>query len=665
MNAAISVPLATLAAGPTLREPYAQLDAEALLAHFRARSNVRYFPVPDANETTRDRIDAICAGSFEFNGERHQLPGVVDWLANPSTDVEWHILLHKFYYAVGLGMAWAETRDRRYADRWAELIDGWIAVTPPGFIAVDVAGRRVQNWIYAYHYFVETDASAPIDPQFHMRLLASIEQQVEHICANLTPKRNHRTLELYAVFLAGAVFPEFARAADWRRFGIEELARNIEADLLPDGVHCELSTDYHHLVVKNYLCARRVAQLNGIAVPAALDAGLQRALEFSMYVHKPDGVVPSLSDGDARGFLELLRQGHELYGREDFLYVASGGSAGRAPSQQRLARFASSGYSIVRSGWGTAARHYADEHYLVFDCGPLGEGNHGHFDCLSFELAANGRSLVVDPGRYTYSEAGDVNWRVHFRSTASHNTVLVDGLNQTRYAPKKVADGTRHATGSVRHRIAGPAPEARLEAAVDDGTHVHLCGSARSNEYDAAHTRHILFAFGEYWIVADRLEAPGVHRYTQRFQLGPDAGAALQVERADGTLAVHSDGLTLAFPERADVACRVQPSWVSFEYGSRLAAPAVCVEEHSSDTWMIAVLIADSLRDRSPVLRLLPHTQPGAIAFEVTIPGRNSPVLDRFVFRAPDHAWSDTDGQPLESAFSALRLGASLQATAR
>ena len=664
MSAAVPLPLATPAAGPTLREPYAQLDAAALLAHFRSRSTARYFPVPDATETTRERIDAICGGTFEFNGERHSLPGAFDWLTNPSTDVEWHILLHKFYYAVGLGMAWAETRDRRYVDRWAELIDSWISVTPPGFIAVDVAGRRVQNWIYAYHYFVETDASTPIDPRFHRRMLASIEQQVEHICANLTPKRNHRTLELYAVFLAGAVFPEFERAEHWRRFGIEELARNIEADLLPDGVHCELSTDYHHLVVKNYLCARRVAQLNGIAVPAALDAGLQRALEFSMYVHKPDGVVPSLSDGDARGFLDLLRQGHELYGRDDFLYVASGGAAGRVPSRRRLATFANSGYSVVRSGWGDGARRYADEQYLVFDCGPLGEGNHGHFDCLSFELAANGRSLVVDPGRYTYSEAGDINWRVHFRGTASHNTVLVDGLNQTRYAPKKVTDGTRHASGTVRHRIAGPAAVATLEAAVDDGTHVHLCGSARSSEYDALHTRHVLFAFGEYWIVADRLESSSLHRYIQRFQLGPEAGAALQVERADGTMTVVSDGLTLAIPERADVACSVQPSWVSFDYGSRLAAPAVCVEEQANDTWMIAVLIADSLRDRLPRLRMLPHAAAGAVAFEVAIPGRSGPVLDRFVVRSPDPSWRDSDGRSIEPLFSAQRLGAALQAMA-
>ena len=36
-------------------------------------------------------------------------------------------------------------------------------------------------------------------------LNASLDQQVEYLCANLTPKRNHRTLELLAIFLAGTV----------------------------------------------------------------------------------------------------------------------------------------------------------------------------------------------------------------------------------------------------------------------------------------------------------------------------------------------------------------------------------------------------------------------------------------------------------------------------
>ena len=60
---------------------------------------------------------------------------------------------------------------------------------------------------------------------------------------------------------------------------------------------------------------------------------------------------------------------------------------------------------MQRSGWDRQAR------FLLLDCGPLGAGGHGHYDLLSLEVSAGGRPLIVDPGRYTYSEAGEENWR--------------------------------------------------------------------------------------------------------------------------------------------------------------------------------------------------------------------------------------------------------------
>ena len=210
-------------------------------------------------------------------------------------------------------------------EKWQALTTSWIEQTPAGFIATDVTGRRVQNWIYSYYYFVTQTQATTCSPDFHRRFLESIATQVNFLCDNLTPARNHRTLELYAIFLAGVVFPEMRDAKRWVEFSLPEIARNAQIDLLPDGVQCELSTDYHHLVLKNYLCVCRLAKMNGIAVPEVMDQRLIKALEFSMYAHKPDGVVPSFSDGDARSFLDLLKQGYELYGREDMLYVATQG----------------------------------------------------------------------------------------------------------------------------------------------------------------------------------------------------------------------------------------------------------------------------------------------------------------------------------------------------
>ena len=83
---------------------------------------------------------------------------------------------------------------------------------------------------------------------------------------------------------------------------------------------------------------------------------------------------------------------------------------------ERNVSFPDGGYHVQRSGWDPEAR------FLIFDCGPLGDGGHGHYDLLSFEAHADGRPLVLDPGRGSYSEAPP-NLRRWFRGTAAHNTV--------------------------------------------------------------------------------------------------------------------------------------------------------------------------------------------------------------------------------------------------
>jgi len=54
---------------------------------------------------------------------------------------------------------------------------------------------------------------------------------------------------------------------------------------------------------------------------------------------------------------------------------------------------------------------------------------HGHADALSFTLRAFGRDILVDPGTYDYFSYP--KWREYFRSTRAHNTVVIDGRDQS------------------------------------------------------------------------------------------------------------------------------------------------------------------------------------------------------------------------------------------
>jgi len=90
--------------------------------------------------------------------------------------------------------------------------------------------------------------------------------------------------------------------------------------------------------------------------------------------------------------------------------------------------FPQSGYYLMGERFGTAG-----EIRLLADAGPLGYlsiAAHGHADALSIVLSVAGHEVLVDPGTYAYHT--DPEWRRYFRSTRAHNTVEVDGQDQSR-----------------------------------------------------------------------------------------------------------------------------------------------------------------------------------------------------------------------------------------
>jgi hypothetical protein len=561
-----------------LKAPFNTWSPEEVLAYFQTRRHIHYFAIADAAEVTPEKIAGVLINWFDFNEEAHWLPDL-DWLSNPSSDIEWAIMLHKFYYAVGLGIAYQETGNRGYAEKWQALTLGWITSVPLERLPTDVMGRRVQNWVFAHYYFVGECACDAIMPEFYQRFLMSIHQQVSYLCEHLTPARNHRTLELYTIFLVAVVFPELKNADEWLAFATKELSDNIQSDLLADGVHCELSTDYHHIVLRNFLAVKRLAVLNDIELPQQIDDGIKKALAFSVYVHKPDGMIPSLSDGDTGCFLGLLAQGYELYGCETMRYVATQGQQGIAPCSRSKA-FPAGGYYILRSGWGEAATAYADERYLVFDCGDLGAGNHGHLDLLSFEMAAYGQSLIVDPGRYTYDESGETNWRVQFRGTGYHNTVVVDGKNQTRYEQY-----------TQKFKIKGAAPEYELKAFISNRAGFdYLHGVARSHEYPVVHERKILFVKGEYWVICDVLRAKTAHHYDLLFHLAAPAQDKASLNMDTHCLTVDAPHLVMVQPQQPTVKLSIKQGYVSFTYGVKEDAPILKFTQSGADCCFYTVI---------------------------------------------------------------------------
>lgn len=69
---------------------------------------------------------------------------------------------------------------------------------------------------------------------------------------------------------------------------------------------------------------------------------------------------------------------------------------------------------------------------IGIDHAPLGYGSiaaHGHSDALSFQMFADGARIFADPGTYIYH--CDTESRNDFRRTCRHNTVCINGLDQS------------------------------------------------------------------------------------------------------------------------------------------------------------------------------------------------------------------------------------------
>ena len=78
------------------------------------------------------------------------------------------------------------------------------------------------------------------------------------------------------------------------------------------------------------------------------------------------------------------------------------------------------------------SREGDEEVFCLADAGELGYlsiAAHGHADALSFTLAVGDEQLLVDPGTYTYHL--DPEARAYFRGTRAHNTITLDGQDQS------------------------------------------------------------------------------------------------------------------------------------------------------------------------------------------------------------------------------------------
>ena len=647
---------------PGLETVKARVDAgdldqalRALVAYYRHRQDPAW-PVdvaerpsaPDPHYSTA-AADRVLQREFTFLGRTATLPELIDWDADPLGDIEWTVCLNQHGPWVTLARAYWHTRDEAYAADFVGQLRSWLDAypqldwRPPGkrtaWRSTLRAGIRMGGpWLNAFCSFVHSPSFSPTDCA---GMLHSIAQHAEYLMKSRSGG-NWLLFESRGLFNLAVMFPEFRRAAEWRATAVERMVRELREQVYPDGAQMELTPHYHGGCMSSFYDSLSLAKRHDVLLPADFLGQLEKMFDYALYLAKPDGYTPMLNDSDHDDYRRWFERGAELFGRQDMRYRATEGAEGEAPRHTSYV-FPFAGFYVMRSGWDREAR------YLLFEAGPYGLG-HQHEDKLQIDVHAYGRSLLMDPGRYTYVGGP---WRRYFVGTESHCSVTVDGKGQNRRATDRSLWTVREPNDNVW------ISNETFDFAAGSYTDGYGPGS------QVIHVRKVLFVKDRYWIVSDRLFDEGAvreHEFASQFQFG---NAGVTVDEARVAWSHNEDANLLVLPAVPDqfavdvVEGQTDPprGWIGWSYHRNLKTPASMVTYRwTSACPAVADVVLYPYRGQErPAVTVSPLPAHGAGVTALQV--RHEEGVDRILIQHGPSGVIDLGGEETDAAVAIIRSG--------
>ncbi|MGW4777678.1 alginate lyase family protein [Streptomyces filamentosus] len=521
---------------------------------------------PDAVKRLVAEADRLMEGRAAFFGVERDDLADPDWWYDPKTgrrapwghafdvpyrdeeavgDIKqiWEPSRHQ--YLTVLAAAYALTGEERYAERVAAHLRSWWAANAPlrgvHWVSGIELGIRLLSWVWVRRLLDGWPGAAGLFEEnpvavrqiwHHQRWLAAFPSRG-------SSANNHVIAEAAGQFAAACAFGWFPSSVRWRADALRSLERHLRGNTFPSGLNRELASEYHGLVLELGLAAVAEADAAGVPVPRTVRLVLLRMTDALAAVVDDRLRPPRQGDSDdGHGLVvdgagtdrwgSLLATGDAVFGRLGWWPEVTGtdvrtpllaallrpyGRPGTAPAVTRPARrpghFADAGLTVLRGPGGIWCRCDGGPH------GFLSIAAHAHADALSVEVRHDGVDVLADPGTFCYH--GQPEWRRYFRSTLGHNTLELDGTDQS------VSGGpflwTRHAR--TRVLVADPsAGDTARWCAEHDG----YPGAVHRRRVELAHARRELRVVDE--VRGDRRPV------RLAFHLGPAVTAELAGSRA-------------------------------------------------------------------------------------------------------------------------------------
>jgi heparinase II/III-like protein len=618
---------------------------------------------PESARKLIDKADRIVAGKFELLGFKDLCFGdPIDWHFEPVSGkriplrhwskldyldadiagdkkIIWELNRHQYFQT--LGQAYWLTGDERYARLFVTHLEAWMEANPPKLginwaSSLEVAFRSI-SWLWAFYFFKSSPSLAPEVFKGAWKFLYLSARHLESYLSTYFSPNTHLTGEALGLFYIGTLLPEFKEAKRWQELGSRILVEQLPIHVQRDGVYFEQSSYYHRYTTDFYLHFLLLARANQFVLPPQVEESLLLLLDHLMYITRPDGTTPLFGDDDggrlamldvraANDFRGTLATGAVAFNRGDYKFIAGDaaeellwltGAEGldhfdalvAAPPAKTSVPFFDGGYFVMRDGWTR------ESNYLLFDCGPHGSLNcgHAHADALAIDVAANGLTLLVDPGTYTYT--GSKELRDWFRSSQAHNTLTLDDVSSS------IPGGPfSWETKAV----------CRLQKWISDERFDYVSG-----ECDGVLERSILFLKGNYWIVRDKMSSVSEHRGDVWFHFESSAKPFL-----DGALRDAESGFGIwCFGNGRWVE---EDRWISHCYGQREPAKAYAFSVLFRDGDEVFSFLLPQRTETTWQVREIP-AQDGR-AFEVD----GGKTRDLVMIRGDDWRWVRASGDEVE-----------------
>jgi len=518
-------------------------------------------------------------------------------------DIKYLWELNRHLHLVTLAQAGAITGDLRYGAVLRAHLESWFAACPyrsgANWSSALEPALRLISWSAAWQ-LLGGEASpllAQANAGFRERWLQSVFHHASFVRGHFSlysSANNHLIGEAAGLYVAALTWPCWPHAARWREAAKRILEREVELQNGADGVNREQAVAYQRSELELLLICRLAGEAHGETFSSAFHGRIEAMLEYLASIMDAGGNVPMIGDSDDAialrldhragfcGYRSLLATGAILFRRGDFAkkagaldertrwLIADADAAFRALDTRAVRlpvkqAFPAGGYYILGCDFETP-----QEIRLIVDAGAIGYQTiaaHGHADALAFCLSAGGMEFLIDPGTYAYHTRQA--WRRYFRGTGAHNTVRIDGADQSQ------AGGSFMWLRKARAVCASWSSETDRDAF--EGWHDGYC---RLND-PVLHRRRIVLDKRARWItLEDRLEMKGSHVVELFFHCSERCGVH---ETADGfALSQGTASVQLKLPRATGAAQRIYcgslapiAGWVSRRFDERQPAPTI------------------------------------------------------------------------------------------